>query len=249
VRRGLLSRLADGVLRGLARGLMLLQVRDAALRRKLTPDFPVGCKRTLLSNDWLRALARPNVEVVTERVAEITADGVKTADGALRDADVIVYGTGFAASQFLAPMELKGVNGQSLRALWLNGAEAYLGLSVAGFPNFFMLYGPNTNLGAGSIIYMLEAQARYIVQCARLLQSRGLKSLDVKAEVQRAYNEEMQRRNRDTTYESGCHSWYIGPDGRNTNNWVGYMTEYGRRTREPVLENYTLVPAENPVAA
>ncbi|HZR37595.1 MAG TPA: NAD(P)/FAD-dependent oxidoreductase [Nevskia sp.] len=249
IRRGLLSRLADAVLRLLAKGLMWAQVRDPELRRKLTPDFPVGCKRTLLSNDWLRALARPNVEVVTERISEITTDGVKTADGALRDADIIVYGTGFAASQFLAPMDLKGADGQSLRALWQNGAEAYLGVGVAGFPNFFMLYGPNTNLGAGSIIYMLEAQGRYIAGCAALLRSRGLKSLEVKAEAQRRYNEEVQQRNRGTTYESGCHSWYIGPDGRNTNNWVGYMTEYGRRLKEPVLEDYTLVPAGNPVAA
>jgi cation diffusion facilitator CzcD-associated flavoprotein CzcO len=249
IRRGLLSRLADAVLRLMARVLMLVQVRDAALRRKLTPDFPVGCKRTLLSNDWLRALARPNVEVVSERISEVTTDGVKTEDGTLRDADIIVYGTGFAASQFLAPMDLKGAAGQSLRTLWRDGAEAYLGVSVAGFPNFFMLYGPNTNLGAGSIIYMLEAQGRYIAQCAQLLQARKLKSLEVKDEAQRQYNAEVQQRNRGTTYESGCHSWYIGPDGRNTNNWVGYMTEYGRRMQEPVLENYTLVAAGNPVAA
>ena len=251
VRRGLLSRMAEGVLRLLAKGLMLAQVRDPTLRRKLTPDFPVGCKRTLLSNDWLRALARPNVEVVTENVAEITTDGVKTADGALRDVDLIVYGTGFAATQFLAPMDLKGTDGQSLRALWQNGAEAYLGVSVAGFPNFFMLYGPNTNLGAGSIIYMLEAQGRYIAQCATLLQARGLKSLDVRAEAQQSYNQEVQQRNRGTTYESGCHSWYIGPDGRNTNNWVGYMSEYGRRLKTPMLEDYVLVAAatESPLAA
>ena len=249
IQRGLLSRMADGVLRLLAKGLMLAQVRNPALRRKLTPDFPVGCKRTLLSNDWLPALANPKTEIVTERISEITAEGVRTGDGRLHEVDVIVYGTGFAASQFLAPMELKGSDGQSLRALWKDGAEAYLGVSVAGFPNFFMLYGPNTNLGAGSIIYMLEAQAQYIAQCAQLLQSQNVKSLDVKAEVQRAYNQEVQQRNRGTTYESGCHSWYIGPDGRNTNNWVGYMSEYGRRLREPVLENYTLVPAGNPVAA
>ncbi|MDE0855622.1 MAG: NAD(P)/FAD-dependent oxidoreductase [Nevskia sp.] len=249
VRRGLLSRLADGVLKLLAKGLMWAQVRDPALRRKLTPDFPVGCKRTLLSNDWLPALARPNTEVVTEAVSEITGDGVRTADGTLRRVDAIVYGTGFAASQFLAPMELKGRGGQSLRELWRDGAEAYLGVGVTGFPNFFMLYGPNTNLGAGSIIYMLETQARYIAQCAQLLQARGLRSLEVRGEAQRDYNLELQQRNRDTTYESGCHSWYIGPDGRNTNNWVGYMTEYGRRLRQPKLEDYALEAAAAPATA
>ena len=245
---GLRRRVADVILRLLAKSLMLLQVRNPVLRRKLTPDSAIGCKRTLLSNEWLPALARPNVELVTDKVAEITADGVKTADGSLRDVDVIIYGTGFAATEFLAPMDLKGVDGQSLRAQWSDGAEAYLGTGVAGFPNFFMLYGPNTNLGAGSIIYMLETQARYVTDCAKLLQARGLKSLEVKAEAQRAYNQEVQSRNQDTAFESGCHSWYIGPDGRNTNNWVGYMTEYGQRLKQPALENYILVPAE-PVTA
>jgi len=250
ISRGLLSRIADGVLKLLSKVLMRVQVKDPALRRKLTPDFPVGCKRTLLSNDWLRALARPNVEVVTEAIAEITADGVKTADGALHDVDAIVYGTGFAASQFLAPMELKGRDGQSLRALWRDGAQAHLGVGVAGFPNFFMLYGPNTNLGAGSIIHMLETQAGYIAQCAQLLQARGLRSMEIRGEAQQAFNEELQQRNRSTTYESGCHSWYIGPDGRNTNNWVGYMSEYSRRLRTPNLDDYTLeaLPLQAPAA-
>ena len=243
ISRGLLSKIADGVLKLLSRVLMRVQVRDPALRRKLTPDFPIGCKRILLSNDWLRTLARPNVEVVSEAITEICAEGVKTADGTLRRVDAIVYGTGFAASQFLAPMELKGRGGRSLRELWRDGAEAYLGVGVAGFPNFFMLYGPNTNLGAGSIIYMLETQARYIAQCAQLLQARDLRSMEVRETVQSAYNAELHERNRSTSYEAGCHSWYIGPDGRNTNNWIGYMSEYGRRLRAPKLEDYTLEPA------
>ena len=226
-----------------AKALMWIQVRDPALRRKLTPDFPVGCKRTLLSNDWLPALARPNVEVITDAVGEITPGGVQTVDGKLRQADALIWGTGFAATQFLAPMEIRGRNGESLHERWKNGAEAYLGVAVTGFPNLFMMYGPNTNLGAGSIIYMLERQNRYIVQCIRRLQERGLRYLDVRPEAQRAYNEELQQRNKRTTYESGCHSWYISAGGRNTNNWVGYMTEYGRRLRRPVLEDYKLVPA------
>jgi cation diffusion facilitator CzcD-associated flavoprotein CzcO len=243
ITRGLWSRAADGVLKLLAKGLMWAQVRSPDLRSKLTPDFPVGCKRTLLSNDWLRALARPNVEVVTEAVAAITPQGVRTKDGKEYRVDAIVYGTGFAATEFLAPMDLKGGQGQSLRELWRGGAEAYLGTGVAGFPNFFMLYGPNTNLGAGSIIYMIEAQARYITECVRLLVSRGLKSIEVRTEAQKRYNEDLRQRNRRTTYESGCHSWYIGPDGRNTNNWVGYMSEYGRRLRDVKLEDYQLMEA------
>jgi cation diffusion facilitator CzcD-associated flavoprotein CzcO len=243
VTRGPLRWLADTVLRTLAKVLLRLQVRDPALRRKLTPDFPIGCKRTLLSNDWLPALARPNTEVVTGVISEVAAGGVRTADGRLYEVDAIVYGTGFAAGQFLAPMELKGRQGQSLRERWRSGADAYLGTGVAGFPNFFMLYGPNTNLGAGSIIYMLEVQARYITQCVQLLRQRALRSIEVRAETQQAFNQELQGRNKRTTYESGCHSWYIGPDGRNTNNWVGYMSEYRRRLQQVRLEDYLLEPA------
>ncbi len=234
-------RTAEGVLKLGAKVLMWLQVKDPELRSKLTPDFPVGCKRTLLSNEWLPALARPNVEVVTDAVREITANGVITEDGRYREVDAIVWGTGFAATQFLAPMELRGLQGQSLRERWQNGAEAYLGVAVSGFPNLFMMYGPNTNLGAGSIIYMLERQNRYITQCVRELHQRGLRYLDVRPEVLRAFNEELQQRNKNTTYESGCHSWYINAEGHNTNNWVGYMNEYGRLLRKPALEHYSAV--------
>ena len=236
-------RAAEGLLKTGAKVLMWLQVKDPVLRKKLTPDFPVGCKRTLLSTDWLPALARPNVEVVTDAVSEITATAVQTEDGRMREVDAIIWGTGFAATQFLAPMELHGLNGESLRTRWQNGAEAYLGVAVSGFPNLFMMYGPNTNLGAGSIIYMLERQNRYIVQCIRELHQRDLRYLDVRPEVLRAYNEELRQRNKNTTYESGCHSWYIAADGHNTNNWVGFMYEYGRMLRHLKLEHYLQVAA------
>lgn len=237
----LFRRAAESVLKLGAKVLMWLQVKDPELRKKLTPDFPIGCKRTLLSNEWLPALARPNVEVVTDAVQEITTNGVITADGRHREVDAIVWGTGFAATQFLAPMELRGLQGQSLRDRWQKGAEAYLGVAVSGFPNLFMMYGPNTNLGAGSIIYMLERQHRYIVQCIRELHQRGLRYLDVRPEVLRAFNEELHQRNKNTAYESGCHSWYIAADGRNTNNWVGFMYEYGRRLHKPRLEHFSAV--------
>ncbi len=226
--------------------LLKLQVKSQELRRKLTPDFPVGCKRTLLSNDWLAALALPNVEVVTDAIAEVTPTGVATADGRLREVDAIIYGTGFAATQFLAPMDLKGLAGQSLRQRWKNGADAYLGINVSGFPNFFMLYGPNTNLGGGSIIYMLERQQRYITQCTLQLRDLGLHYINVRPEAQRAYNGWLRERNKHAAYEAGCHSWYISADGRNTNNWVGPMSEYGWRLRKPLLENYQLLPASGP---
>ncbi|MDR3417889.1 MAG: NAD(P)/FAD-dependent oxidoreductase [Nevskia sp.] len=242
--RSLAGSLADALLKLQARLLLRAQVPDPRLRRRLTPDYPIGCKRILLSNDWLRTLASDRVELVTEPIAEVTATGPRTTDGRLRQADVIVYGTGFAASQFLAPMELKGSDGRFLHDRWMEGADAYLGVAVSGFPNFFMLYGPNTNLGAGSIIYMLEAQARYIARCVELLRQRGLRSMEVRAEAQGLFAREMHRRSHSTSYEAGCHSWYTGPDGRNTNNWVGHMSEYGRRLRQPRLEDYALIPAD-----
>ena len=246
IRRGPLRALAGGILKLLAQAQLRWQVRDPALRRKLTPQFPIGCKRLLLSNEWLPALAAPVTEVVTEPVAEIVAGGVRTADGRLREVDAIVYGTGFAASEFLAPLELRGRGGRSLREQWKNGADSYLGLGVAGFPNFFMMYGPNTNLGIGTILYMLEAQAQYIAACAVAMQARGLQAMEVRGEVQHAFNVELERRNKEAIFEAGCHSWYIGPDGRNTNNWIGTMSEYGRRLRQPALEDYALAPAPQP---
>jgi cation diffusion facilitator CzcD-associated flavoprotein CzcO len=222
--------------------LLRRDVKDPQLRAKLTPDFPVGCKRLLFSNDWFKTLAQPNVELVTEAITEVTETGVKTADGRHREVDAIVYGTGFTATQFLAPMDFTGRGGVSLRERWRHGADAYLGMTVSGFPNFFMLYGPNTNLGVGTIIYMLERQQRYVVQCLQLLRDRKLRWLDVQEGAQRAFNEELERRSRDLVYLGGCNSWYL-TEGRNTQNWVGYMTEYGWRLRQPQLEHYTLVPA------
>jgi cation diffusion facilitator CzcD-associated flavoprotein CzcO len=234
---------AKAFMRLSAEALMRIQVRKPALRKQLTPDFPIGCKRTLLSNDWLRALASPQVEVVSEGVSEVTATGIRSSDGKLRPVDAIVFGTGFASTEFLAPMEIRGAGGQSLRQRWKDGADAYLGMGVSGFPNLYVLYGPNTNLGSGSIIYMLEQQARYVAQTVALLRDRGLRSLEVRDEVQQDYNVRLQQRSRDSVYEAGCHSWYITADGRNTNTWVGYMNEYARLVRKPKLEHFHLEPA------
>ncbi|HZP11612.1 MAG TPA: NAD(P)/FAD-dependent oxidoreductase [Nevskiaceae bacterium] len=226
----------------LAKLLLKLQVKDPELRRKLTPDFPVGCKRLLFSNDWYRTLAKDNVELVTEPITEITETGVVTADGQHREVDAIVYGTGFTATQFLAPMDFKGLKGALLSQRWKDGAQAYLGMTVSGFPNFFVLYGPNTNLGIGTIIFMLERQQRYIARCVEILRDRGLRYMDVRADAENAFKRELDERSQSLAYVAGCHSWYL-TNGRNTNNWVGYMTEYGRRLKRPQLDAYTLVSA------
>jgi cation diffusion facilitator CzcD-associated flavoprotein CzcO len=204
------------------------QVRDAGLRRKLVPDYPIGCKRLLFSNDWYPALAREHVDVVTERIAGLEPTGVRTADGALHEVDVLVWGTGFAATAFLAPMTITGVGGADLHETWRGGARAHLGLSVPGFPNFFCIYGPNTNLGGSSIIAMMEAQAGYVGQVARRMADGGPRVVSVRPDVAEAYDAEMQSRLATSAW-AGCDSWYV--DGqRITTNWPGLVAEYQRRT-------------------
>ena len=233
----------QNVVTAVARLQLRWQVRDPDLRRKLTPDFPVGCKRILLTWNWLPALAHRNTEVVTEAIEEITDNGLRTADGRHREVDVILYGTGFAATEFLTPMRVIGAGGKDLHAQWHEGAEAYLGVAVAGFPNFFMLYGPNTNVGSGSILFMLECQQRYIVRLLQLRRRKRWKAIGVSAAAQAEYSREIQRRSAETTYSGDCQSWYKTADGRNTNNWVGSMIEFRRRTAEPQESDFHGTPA------
>jgi cation diffusion facilitator CzcD-associated flavoprotein CzcO len=216
------------------------EIPDPELREKLVPDYPMGCKRVLISNDYIATLARPNVDVVTDGVAEITPTGVRTADGRERAADAIILGTGFQANEFLAPMAIRGREGRDLNDAWRDGADAYLGLAVAGFPNMFMLYGPNTNLGAGSIVVMLESQIGYVVEAVRELRRSGARWMDVRQDVQSAFNEEVQRRLADTVWTAGCSSWYRTESGKVTNNWAGFVTEYRRRTRRPDPADFQL---------
>jgi len=231
------------LLRALGRAHLRLQVSDPALRGKLLPVDPVGCKRLLLSNDWYRALTRDNVEVVTEPAREIVADGVRTADGVVREVDVLVFGTGFHATEFLAPMRVVGAEGRELGEVWRRGAEAYLGVAVADFPNLFLLYGPNSNLGVGSIVYVLERQQRYIARWVARFADDGLRRAEVRPEAQRRVNEWIQRRTARTPFAAGCDNWYRGADGRNTNNWAGFCWQYGRALRRLRDEDFRLTPA------
>jgi cation diffusion facilitator CzcD-associated flavoprotein CzcO len=227
----------------LARSLLRAQVRDPDLRRTLTPRYPIGCKRIILSNKWLPALCRPNVEVVTAPIEGLTARGVRTRDGRERAVDAVIYGTGFAATEFLAGIQIRGTDGRELAAAWQDGARAHLGLAVPGFPNFFMLYGPNTNLGSGSIVFMLEQQAAHLAALTRTLLERGLRSVEVRADVEQAFVRQMRERSARSTYSGNCTSWYKNADGVNTNNWVGSMVEYRRRVRVPNLADYKMTAA------
>ncbi len=196
------------------------QVSDPELKRALTPDDVLGCKRVLISPDYYSTLERPNVELVTQGVRELTKTGVVAEDGTERPADVIVLSTGFESTRFLAPMEIRGRDGLDLNEAWREGANAYLGMTVAGFPNLFVMYGPNTNLGSGSIIFQLESQMAYIADAVERLRRTG-GWLSVRPEVQRAFDSEMQSRLSTSVWQTGCNNWYVDEHGRNTNNWPG----------------------------
>jgi cation diffusion facilitator CzcD-associated flavoprotein CzcO len=216
------------------------QVTDEVLRDKLTPRDPIGCKRILISNDYYGALVRPNVDVVTTGITEIRPNGLVTADGACHEVDAIILGTGFAATDLLAPMHVTGRNGLILREAWRDGAEAYLGVSVANFPNLFVLYGPNTNLGHSSIVFMLEAQIGYVMHAVRRLARGDAAWLDVRADVQDDFNVQLQQRIRATVWSQSCSSWYKTASGKNPINWPGFTFEYRRRTRRFVESDYHL---------
>jgi cation diffusion facilitator CzcD-associated flavoprotein CzcO len=222
------NRIADRLVRGVSHLQRRIQVRDPGLRARVTPDEPMGCKRVLFTNAWLPALARPDVDLVTEKIVAVTPDGIRTADGADHPCDVLIYGTGFAATEFLAPMRITGRDGVSLADVWRDGAHAYLGVTVPGFPNMFLIYGPNTNTGNTSVIYFHEAQARYIAQAVRVV-TQGAEPLEVRAERATDYDEEIQSRLAGSVW-TGCQSWYRNVSGRIVTNWPGKAREYRRRT-------------------
>lgn len=219
------------------------KVTDAELRERVTPTDPIGCKRILLASNYYETLDRPDVDVVTDAIVEVRPEGVLTADGRLHEVDAILLGTGFTATEFLAPMEIRGRGGLDLNEAWRDGAEAYLGISVARFPNLFLLYGPNTNLGHSSIVFMLESQIGYVMQAVRRLVQDGMAWLDVRPDVQDTFNEQVQERLRSTVWDQGCHSWYQTETGRNTNNWPGFTFAYRRRVSKFEDADYEMVTA------
>jgi cation diffusion facilitator CzcD-associated flavoprotein CzcO len=202
------------------------------LLAKATPDYEIGCKRVLFTSDWYPTLTRPDVELVTDEIERITPGGVRTADGVERAADVIVFGTGFRSHDFVAPMQVHGLGGAELNEVWADRPEAFLGMTVSGFPNMFVLYGPNTNHGAGSVPYTLESQFSYALDAIRRLRAGGYRWIDLRREAQAAWRAEIEQRSARTVWTSGgCSNWYVNANGENTNNWPGPWLEYRRRTR------------------
>ncbi|WP_406319819.1 NAD(P)/FAD-dependent oxidoreductase [Streptosporangium sp. NBC_01639] len=218
------------------------QVPDRALRAKLTPDYTIGCKRILLSNDYYPALNRDNVEVITDRAAEIRERSIVDSTGREIAVDAIVYGTGFKVVDALNDQRIVGRGGQKIQDAWRNGVEAYYGITTAGFPNLFFLLGPNTGLGHNSVVFMIESQVRYVIDCLRLLSKTGARALDVRPEAQRAFNARLQSRLHDLVWnEGGCTSWYLDEHGVNRTIWPGFTFEYWARTRRVRPEAYELI--------
>jgi cation diffusion facilitator CzcD-associated flavoprotein CzcO len=217
----------------LARRHLARQVPDPALRAKLTPSFTIGCKRILISNDYYPALGRPNVEVVTERIREIRPRSIVTGDGVERPIDTLICGTGFRVTDLPIATRVFDAGGRSLAEHWAAaGMAAYRGTTIAGFPNLFMMVGPNTGLGHTSMVLMIEAQAAYVIDALRTMDARGLDTIDVRAEIQDRYNDEVQARMQRTVWVSGgCASWYLDPHGRNTVLWPRSTWRFGTLMR------------------
>ncbi len=207
---------------------------DPGLLERAWPSYPIGCKRVLFVNDYLPALCRPNAELVTTGIERIMPGGVRTTDGVDHDFDVLIWGTGFKATDFLAPMEITGLGGLRLEDAWSEGARAYLGISVPDFPNLFIMYGPNTNLGSGSIIYMLESQARYIGQAVDSLAGR---TMVVRRAVEEAFDADVQTRLVDGVW-SKCDNWYRVASGRVVSNWPKLPFQYRRDTSRFEASDY-----------
>jgi cation diffusion facilitator CzcD-associated flavoprotein CzcO len=226
------------VLEALAGLYLSRSVASPELRRKLAPSYTMGCKRILPTNDWYGALQRENVELVTERIAEVREGSVVTEDGRERAVDALVLATGFEASENVAPFEVRGRGGVELGDAWREGAEAYLGTTVAGFPNLFLVVGPNTGLGHSSLVFMIESQIAYVLDAIKTMRKKGLASVEVRADAQARFNAEVQRRLRRTVWASGCMSWYLTRTGKNTTIWPGFTFEFRLRTRRFDEESY-----------
>ena len=214
------------------------QVADPQLRRKLTPDYAIGCKRVLLSNSYYQALTRSNVALITDPIAQVREGSIVTAGGQERAVDVIVFGTGFDLAQAASATVVVGRGGKTMFA---DGHEAYKGCAVAGFPNYFLINGPNTGLGHNSMIYMAESGVRYVLGAIREVLDLKLHSVEVRAEVQAAYNARLRERLKGTVWSTGCKSWYLDAAGKNTTLWPGFTFSYRRITRRFDRENYVVV--------
>ena len=220
---------------------MQKQIKDPELRRRLTPDYSIGCKRILPTNEWYPALAKPNVEVVTGGLTEVRPNSVVAEDGSERQVDTIIFGTGFHVTDVPIADRVSGREGRTLTETWNGSMQAYKGTTVAGYPNLFFLVGPNTGLGHTSIVFIIESQIAYVLDALRTMRRRGARTLEVREEAQSAYNAELDRMTEGTVWVSGgCTSYYIDRNGHNSALWPTYTWPFRRRTREFDVAAYML---------
>jgi cation diffusion facilitator CzcD-associated flavoprotein CzcO len=215
-------------------------VSNPELREKLTPHFQFGCKRILISNDYWSTFERDNVDLITEGIEEIRPEGIATVDGEIHRADVIVMATGFALGLATAPFPVIGRSGKTLSEAWKDGAVAYKGMTVAGFPNWFIMMGPNTGPGHTSVLIYTEAQIAYALQAIEKLRVENIKYVDIKQHIQDDYNRRIQGRMKYMVWGTGCHPWYLSADGSNHSLFPGYAAEYVLRTRKFKPEEYDI---------
>jgi len=229
-----------GQAEAIARRHLARAVKDEALRAKLTPGYRLGCKRVLISDDYYPALQRPNVTLETDGIARLTETGVTTEAGRHHDLDVIVYATGFDVTATFARMKLVGRGGRTLTEAWADGMGAYQGITVAGFPNYFMLLGPNTGLGHNSVVSMIEIQVQHVLDCLKALR-RGTKTVEVRPEAQARFVDRIHSRMADSIWQAGgCRSWYLDASGRNNTLWPDSVMAYRRSARRARLGDYRL---------
>jgi cation diffusion facilitator CzcD-associated flavoprotein CzcO len=224
-------------------------ISDPELRRRVTPTYEFGCKRIMLTDDWYPTLTCDNVELVSERIERVTPGGIRDASGVERQADAIILATGFASHDFVAPMEIAGREGRSLEEAWAEVARAYLGTTVPGFPNMFLLYGPNTNGGSGSVVNTLECGIGHLLSALREMEASGSSRIEVRREAAEDFDRELRVALAGTVWQSGCSNWYVDENGNDPNNWPWTWSAYRRRTERLAPGAYELSRAAGPVAS
>jgi cation diffusion facilitator CzcD-associated flavoprotein CzcO len=218
------------VVERLARKHMRRQISDPELLEKVTPDYTIGCKRILPSNRWYRALSQPNVELLTGGVAKLTRNSVVTGDGEEREVDAIIFGTGFQVTDMPVGRMVVGPGGKTLDDVWHGSPKAHLGTAMPGFPNLFVLLGPNTGLGHSSMVYMIESQVEYVLGALKHMDANRAETVEVRAEVAERYNADIDERMQGTVWNTGCASWYLDDTGRNATLWPDWTFAFRRRT-------------------
>jgi cation diffusion facilitator CzcD-associated flavoprotein CzcO len=224
----------------IARKHMQRQISDPELLKKVEPGYTIGCKRILPSNHWYRALGRNDVELVTDPIAEVREHSIVTEDGTEREVDAIVFGTGFNVVDMPVARYVRGRGGHTLEDSWQGSPRAYLGSTVPGFPNLFMLLGPNTGLGHSSMVYMIESQVSYVIGALRAMRKQGADIAEVKREAAERFNHALDERMEGTVWTTGCSSWYLDDTGRNATLWPDWTFRFRQRSARFDAAHYEL---------